>query len=210
MKNNSSYLRLGFIVAVAWMALIGLAIDGFCGHEEGVKALFQQAMGPWHDPLAATIAGALPADITQVHETYNGRPFWTQTRKDKVTRFKCSQCHDGRTVTAENAAAVAHGDIVLDHGGAKPLSCFTCHKDNPRDQFETEKGVTIDMDHVYELCGQCHFRQKSDWIGGAHGKRLDHWAGQRVVANCTSCHNPHSPVFKKRWPATYSLPLDEP
>ena len=43
-------------------------------------------------------------------------------------------------------------------------------------------------------------------VGGAHGKRLSYWAGQRVVTNCASCHNPHSPRFEKRWPVTYSPP----
>jgi hypothetical protein len=30
-----------------------------------------------------------------------------------------------------------------------------------------------------------------------------------VVKNCTSCHDPHSPRFKKRWPAIYSPPLSK-
>ncbi len=54
------------------------------------------------------------------------------------------------------------------------------------------RGQKIDFDHSYQLCGQCHFRQKRDWLGGAHGKRETYWAGERVVRNCTSCHNPHS------------------
>jgi formate-dependent nitrite reductase cytochrome c552 subunit len=29
-----------------------------------------------------------------------------------------------------------------------------------------------------------------------------------VVYNCASCHNPHSPRFEKRFPATYSVPLN--
>jgi predicted CXXCH cytochrome family protein len=28
------------------------------------------------------------------------------------------------------------------------------------------------------------------------------------VFNCTTCHNPHSPRFEKRFPATYSVPID--
>ncbi|MGB5884125.1 MAG: hypothetical protein WBG28_08515, partial [Desulfobulbales bacterium] len=71
------------------------------------------------------------------------------------------------------------------------------------------EGKQIDFDHSYLLCGQCHFRPKRDWLGGAHGKRVTYWAGKRVVMNCTSCHNPHSPAFKTKMPETYSLPLDE-
>jgi hypothetical protein len=44
-------------------------------------------------------------------------------------------------------------------------------------------------------------------MGGAHGKRVTNWAGTRVVKSCTSCHDPHSPLFKKRWPKTYSPPI---
>ena len=106
------------------------------------------------------------------------------------------------------AAEIAHGDIILDHGGQdKPLSCYTCHKKDERDFLVTEEGSKMDMDHSYQMCGQCHFRQKKDWVGGAHGKRVSYWTGTRVVKPCTSCHDPHSPHFEKQWPKTYSPPL---
>ena len=127
---------------------------------------------------------------------------------DKVERFKCSQCHNDKAVTTSRAAEIAHGDIVLVHGGRKkPLSCFTCHNKDERDFLVTEESVTIDIDHSYQLCDRCHFREKKDWVGGAHGKRVSYWAGKRVVKNCTSCHDPHSPRFEKRWPKTYSPPF---
>ncbi len=98
-------------------------------------------------------------------------------------------------------------DIKIIHGGTnEPLPCYTCHSKINRDFLNTSKNNKIDFNHVYEMCGECHFRQKKDWIGGAHGKRVTYWAGERVVKNCTSCHAPHSPRFKKRWPATYSAP----
>jgi formate-dependent nitrite reductase cytochrome c552 subunit len=105
---------------------------------------------------------------------------------------------------------MAHGEIVLHHGSqARPLSCYTCHNKEVRDFLVTEQGTKIDMDHSYQMCGQCHFRQKKDWVGGAHGKRISYWAGKRVVKNCASCHDPHSPRFKKRWPVIYSPPLSK-
>jgi formate-dependent nitrite reductase cytochrome c552 subunit len=144
-----------------------------------------------------------------VKEKYQGGLFWTQTRKDKVKRYKCSQCHNNKEVKIAQASEMAHGDIVQVHGGQKPLDCFTCHKKDERDFLVTEKGAKVDMDHVYQMCAQCHFRQQKDWVGGAHGKRISYWAGQRVVKNCTSCHDPHSPRFEKRWPKTFSLPLSK-
>jgi hypothetical protein len=211
MQNRRPSHRFYFVPALLLVALLALAIEVYCGQDGGIKAIIAHSSQAANVSPRDEAAGALPGHLVQVHATQNGRPFWTETRKDKVGRFKCSTCHDNSAVTAENAAAVAHGDIVLDHGGAeKPLACFTCHKEDQRDAFETQKGVVIDLDHVYELCGQCHFRQKLDWIGGAHGKRIENWAGRRVVANCTACHDPHAPLFKKRWPVTYALPLDQP
>jgi hypothetical protein len=127
-----------------------------------------------------------------------------------MQRFKCSQCHNNKPVKVARAAEIAHGHITLKHGSeSRPLSCYTCHKKDERDFLVTEQGTKIDMDHSYQMCGQCHFRQKKDWVGGAHGKRISYWAGQRVVKNCTGCHDPHSPRFKKRWPVIYSPPLSK-
>jgi len=202
-----SKISLYFAATLFCLMVLGYAINVYCG-EGGVQHIIQEAV----EPAAGELADHAPEPsgrFVRADVKMDGLVFWTEKRKDKVQRYKCSQCHNNDDVTAQNAAAVAHADIFLDHGGAqRPLSCFTCHKEDERDYFETEKGVTVDMDHVYDLCGQCHFRQKADWIGGAHGKRLDNWTGRRVIANCTSCHDPHSPRFKKRWPATYSLPLD--
>jgi len=174
----------------------------------GVIQIYKNATAPFDD--AKHVDGVLPlADkAVAVNSRYQGGRFWTETRKDKIERFRCSQCHNNKNVQITQAAEIAHGDIALVHGGQeKPLSCYTCHKKDERDFLETEAGVKIDMDHSYQLCGQCHFRQKKDWTGGAHGKRLTNWAGKRIVRNCASCHDPHSPRFEKRWPKTYSPPF---
>ncbi len=151
---------------------------------------------------------SLPKNIVRVNDAYQGGGFYTRARKNEIKRFKCSACHNNQEVSIRNAAAISHADIKINHGGKDtPLACNTCHNKNDRDFLTTAKADKIDMDHVYEMCGQCHFRQKKDWIGGAHGKRVMYWAGERVVENCTSCHDPHAPRFEKRWPATYSVPL---
>jgi hypothetical protein len=150
----------------------------------------------------------LPKDIVKATMDYQGGNFFTEERKSKIQRFQCTSCHNNKPISINNAGKISHDDIKIDHGDKEgPLSCNTCHYENDRDFLVTSKGSKIDMDHVYDMCGQCHFRQKKDWIGGAHGKRITYWAGERVVKNCTSCHNPHSPLFKKRWPKTYSVPL---
>ncbi len=142
-------------------------------------------------------------------ESYQGGSFRVLTRKKMIGRYKCSNCHTGKPVTVNQGLELTHGDVSLRHGeGEQKLSCIDCHDDVERDFLEDKKGKNIDFDHSYQLCGQCHFRQKRDWLGGAHGKRVSNWAGDRVIYNCTTCHDPHSPKFEKRFPATYSVPLD--
>ena len=81
--------------------------------------------------------------------------FRVLARKQEITRYKCSSCHNTKPVKANKAKELTHGNIILDHG-----------------------------------------------------KRVSNWAGERVVFNCATCHDPHSPRFEKRFPATYSVPLD--
>jgi formate-dependent nitrite reductase cytochrome c552 subunit len=174
--------------------------------ESGVVQTYKNATAPFDDEKQVDAVLSLSVKSVRVTERYQGGRFWTETRKDKMQRFSCSQCHNSVT----RAAEIAHGEIVLNHGSeTRPLSCYTCHKKDERDFLVTEQGMKVDMDHSYQMCGQCHFRQKRDWVGGAHGKRISYWAGKRVVKNCASCHDPHSPLFKKRWPATYSPPLSK-
>jgi len=176
--------------------------------QSGVVATIKKATAPFNDEERLASVPPLPGDTVLVKTKYQGGIFWTETRKDKVERFKCSQCHNNKAVTTARAAEMAHGDITSVHGGKlKPLSCFTCHKKDERDFLVTEQGLKVDMDHSYRMCGHCHFRQQKDWVGGAHGKRVFFWAGKRVVKNCSSCHDPHSPIFEKRWPKTYSRPI---
>ena len=175
----------------------------------GVVETYKNANTPFDDEKSVNAVLTLPDNIVLVKTYYQGGRFWTEARKDKVKRYKCSQCHNNKEVKVVKAAEMAHGDIVQVHGGREPLACFTCHKKDERDFLVTEKGVKVDMDHVYQMCVQCHFRQQKDWVGGAHGKRISYWAGQRVVKNCTFCHDPHSPLFEKRWPKTFSLPLSK-
>lgn len=139
----------------------------------------------------------------------DGAYFRVLSRKKDIERYKCSGCHNEKPVEVKQGLELTHGNVAINHGlGDRRLSCIDCHHPEDRDFLEDKKGRKIDFDHSYQLCGQCHFRQKRDWLGGAHGKRVDNWAGERVVYNCTSCHNPHSPRFEKRFPATYSVPLD--
>ena len=205
MKTPTPKKCLWMIISLLVVMLSGLSAYSDQG---GVTEIYKNASAPFDDQVSAASVIALPKDTVLVRTPYQEGRFWTETRKEKMERFKCSQCHNNKPVSVPNAAEMAHGDIALNHGSPdKPLSCYTCHNKEERDFLVTEAGTKIDMDHSYQMCGQCHFRQKKDWVGGAHGKRLSYWAGPRVVTNCASCHNPHSPRFEKRWPVTYSPPF---
>ncbi len=206
MKTPSYKKRLLGIISL--LLVISGGWTAYSAGLGGVTRIYKSANAPFDDEKYVQSVIELPDDIVRVRSRYQGGFFWTETRKDKIERFKCSQCHNDKPVNIAQATEMAHGDIKLDHGGReKPLSCFTCHNKQERDSLETEAGVRVDMDHSYQMCAQCHFRQLKDWVGGAHGKRVSYWAGKRVVQSCVSCHNPHSPRFKKRWPVTYSPPF---
>ncbi|MBW1608137.1 MAG: hypothetical protein JRF45_06300 [Deltaproteobacteria bacterium] len=200
-----------FKTGLFWISFLLLLIFSWgyaFSEKDSVVEIYKNATAPFDDEKSVDSILLIPDNTVPVETKYQGGFFWTETRKDKIERFKCSECHNNKDVQIARAAEIAHGDIILDHGGQdKPLSCYTCHKKDDRNFLVTEEGSKIDMDHSYQMCGQCHFRQKKDWVGGAHGKRVSYWAGTRVVKTCTSCHDPHSPLFEKRWPKTYSPPL---
>jgi len=203
-----------FLQQTVFLVLMGLCLTLYgckeVAEHGGVSLRIKSATTPFDDEKRVDSVPPPSRKIVLVKDRYQGGVFWTETRKEKIERFACSRCHNNKKVRIAKAAEMAHGDIVMTHGGEnRPLTCFTCHKKDERDFLLTEKGTKIDLDHSYKMCGQCHFRQKEDWIGGAHGKRVTYWAGERVVKNCTACHNPHSPRFAKRWPATYSSPLSK-
>ncbi len=207
MKKPTKRMCLFTILPVLVVLFTGW--QAFSG-QGGVVETYKKATTPVDDQARVGAVLELSTSSVIARSRYQGGMFRVETRKDKMQRFRCSQCHNNKEVKAAKAAELAHGDIVLVHGGKqKPLDCLTCHKKDERDYLVTEKGSRIDMDHSYQMCGQCHFRQKKDWLGGAHGKRVANWAGTRVVKNCTTCHDPHSPLFEKRWPKTYSIPLSK-
>jgi len=177
--------------------------------EQGVLERIQAADKPF-DAMEMETAYQLPVKTVLAKESYQGGTFRVLARKEFIGRYRCSVCHTPKVPKFPDGALFTHADIVINHGEAdSALICLDCHDEKDRDFLADKQGRKIDLDHSYQLCGQCHFRPKRDWLGGAHGKRETYWAGERVVRNCTSCHNPHSPAFTTKMPETYSLPLSE-
>ena len=188
-------------------ALLLTGQTAIAGH--GVMDQIQAADEPF-DGMEIDTAHQLPVKTVLAKESYQGGTFKVLARKDSIARYRCSVCHTEKIAQVRDGALFTHADIVINHGdGEAKLTCMECHDEKERDFLIDKQGRKIDFDHSYKLCGQCHFRPKRDWLGGAHGKRESYWAGERVVRNCTSCHNPHSPAFPTKMPETYSLPIDE-
>jgi hypothetical protein len=192
------------ILFAGWL----LAGTCFAGEAGGLLQRLEKADVAF-DGRSVTLARQVTEKTVLAHEEYQGGPFKVLARKPEIERYRCSSCHNKKPVAARHGRELTHGTIRLNHGReGQALACIDCHHAEDRDYLEDKKGRKIDFDHVYQLCGQCHFRQKRDWLAGAHGKRVANWAGERVIYNCTTCHNPHSPKFASRFPATYSVPLD--
>lgn len=131
-----------------------------------------------------------------------GRPFAAAARTPHIGQYPCGACHE-QPVTDPGAAAPVslrwtHLDVGLEHAAA--LRCATCHRYDDLGTLRLIEGEPVDFDHSYRVCAQCHAPQARDWAGGAHGKRLGGWRGERVVQNCTGCHDPHAPAFPERMP----------
>lgn len=132
------------------------------------------------------------------------RWFYVAPREGQIKRYPCRSCHDGQMKpVSENRFRATHGDVVLKHAMTGVLQCRSCHDTKDMNQLRTPAGLQVSMNESHRLCASCHSRQAQDWAGGAHGKRETYWQGTRVVRTCTGCHNPHTPLFGKRWPKTY-------
>lgn len=133
--------------------------------------------------------------------------FHVENRRGRIERFPCSQCHTlplAAMKSPDTAAKRAHWELALHHAPTDIMSCATCHAGDAMDSLSLPEGKRVSLDQSYRLCAGCHSSQAKDWIGGAHGKRLGGWAAPRVVFSCTSCHNPHDPSWKPRFPARAS------
>jgi len=201
-----------FTVGFAFLLLWPIAVSRFCppamaGHGWVLERI-QAEEKPFNN-MGIESAYELPVKTIQAKETYQGGKFRVLARKDAIGRYPCGVCHAKKVAQVRDGALITHGFIKINHGkGENELACIECHDRQDRNYLVDMEGKKIDFNHSYQLCGQCHFRPKRDWLGGAHGKRVSYWAGERVVMNCTSCHDPHSPAFKTKMPETYSLPLD--
>ncbi len=77
----------------------------------GVTEIYRNANLPFDSQKSVASVIILPKDTVLVRSPYQETRFWTETRKEKMQRFKCSQCHNNKPVSVAKAAEMAHGDI---------------------------------------------------------------------------------------------------
>lgn len=121
-------------------------------------------------------------------------------RRDDLFFYPCDQCHEFMEPSDEVRELDAPHEIELEHGDGR-LWCIQCHSMVDRNMLWTLLREPVDFDEAYIVCGGCHASRQKDWYFGAHGKRVGGWRSERVVYNCTHCHDPHSPSIKPRKPA---------
>jgi hypothetical protein len=125
----------------------------------------------------------------------------TALRSRPIGQYPCTSCHLGRKVVmADQRIADAHNDIQPVHPTETGAVCSTCHAPDNVEMLPLKEGGRASLDRSYRLCAQCHYQQVGAWAAGAHGKRLDAWAGRRVVMGCGDCHDPHKPAVEPRAP----------
>lgn len=155
---------------------------------------------PAHRPLRQNVPNAGLPEPTEP-ETFAGykdaRPFAVVPQKPGLTMFPCTQCHGPMPPNPVPRKLNAPHNSALDHGKGR-LWCLSCHLVDDRDHLHTIRDEKVDFDDAYLVCGQCHSNRQKDWYLGGHGKRAVNWQGDRVLYNCTHCHDPHSPTIKPR------------
>lgn len=175
-RVGSSPVRLGALTAAAlWLALTGPAVAAEDGPEDASRRQLHFKGYP------------------------DAPPFQVVPRRDDLFFYPCSQCHEFMEASDQVRELDSPHDIEMDHGMGR-LWCIQCHSMDQRDMLWTMLKEPVDFDEAYIVCGGCHANRQRDWYFGSHGKRLEVWQGDRVLYNCTQCHDAHSPSIKPRAP----------
>lgn len=204
--KNSRIFNLAWQLAGGFL-VVGLLLgcDGHGPHHTTVKETIAAYEGPIPNTDREDRIDEVSRVLVAGQSSASEKPIFTQTRLDKLTSTPCSSCH--QSALPAKQSQLAHWNRTLDHASREVMTYTTCHDaDSNMEQLHLLSGQQVEFDHVYQLCGQCHYEQVDDWRGGAHGKRLNGWAGERVISNCTSCHDPHRPGFPKRFPSFAPTP----
>lgn len=155
-----------------------------------------------HRPLRDNVERVLaePTDPHPFTGYPSAPPFAVVPQKGSLTFYPCAICHDVLPANKVVRKLDTPHNSALVHGNGR-FWCLDCHQLKNSNFLHTLNGQNVDFDDAYLVCGQCHFNRQKDWYFGAHGKRVANWKGDRVIYNCTHCHDPHDPTIKPRAPS---------
>lgn len=159
--------------------------------------------GPGGRPLHVAVRSRPEADYR--YRRIGRRTFYLGLRltEPDPPDGSCTSCHQGQGIIdgrqGEERDGI-HQNIQPVHPAQTGAQCLTCHAADDVGRLRLERGGSTSLDHSYELCAQCHFREVESWAFGAHGKRLVGWRGRRVIMTCADCHDPHRPATEPRIP----------
>lgn len=187
------------VLTLVFMGVVGCTANSDAHSESLVTRLEHDSTHA--EPAQIDITELLVEYQTVEVETDSEPSFHVLARTDEIEKYPCASCHETPLDETLSAEIDPHWDIIPNHASTDVMSCVTCHGTENFDTLYTLADTPVEFDHSYQVCAQCHDPQYDDWLGGAHGKRLEGWAEPRVIENCVGCHNPHDPAWDKRWPA---------
>lgn len=165
----------------------------------------------WGKPAATSVNPPIPPEFTNTATIRLSAADQFRTEAD-TSGFACYTCHDAKkqllVKTNANGSILLsepHKDIVIKHGrNSRNEHCFICHDPKNLEQLRVSDGHTFKLTEGTLLCASCHGPTYRDWEVGVHGRTSGFWdrsKGPTVRADCTSCHDPHSPAFPSMKPA---------
>ncbi len=159
----------------------------------------------WGHPAPVATNAPAPPEATNTATVRLSAAEQFRTEAD-TSGFACYTCHDAKkqllVKTNANGSILLsepHKDIVMKHGqNNRNEHCFICHDPKNLELLRVSDGHTFKLTEGNLLCASCHGPSYRDWEAGVHGRTSGFWdrsKGPSVRADCTSCHDPHSPAF---------------
>lgn len=159
----------------------------------------------WGHPALPPVIPETPPEFTNTATVRMSAADLFRTEGD-TSGFSCYACHDKDkqlTVKLDTNGSVVlsepHQDIVMRHGrNNRNEHCFICHDPKNLEVLRAHEGQAFKLTESTRLCGSCHGPSLRDWEIGVHGRTVGFWKrelGAISRADCTSCHDPHSPAF---------------
>jgi uncharacterized CHY-type Zn-finger protein len=144
------------------------------------------------------------AELMRTGGDTSGLECYTCHEKDKPPKIK----FDTNNVVV---LPKEHEDLVMRHGQhQRNVNCYNCHDQRNLEGLLTRDGTELKITDSTRLCGSCHGPTYRDWEVGIHGRTSGYWdraRGPITRQGCTSCHDPHNPVFPGRKPTPGPHPL---